>query len=71
MFGIRKVKNKAPWKCVIIDLNRKDIVRTFFEKEMRKSSQKEFRIEKVIRRNGDGLCIKWKAMTTHLIAELI
>ena len=71
MFGIRKVKNKVPWKCVIIDLNRKDIVRTFFEKEMRKSSQKEFRIEKVIRRNGDGLCIKWKAMATHLIAELI
>ena len=68
---IRKVKNTVPWKYVIIDLNGKDIVRTFFEKEMPKSSQKELRIQKAISRKDDDLHVKWKAMITHLIAELI
>ena len=34
VFGIKKMKNTVPWKYVIIDLNLKDIARTFFEKEM-------------------------------------
>ena len=33
---------------------------TFYEKELQKTNQEEFRIEKVIRRNGDKLYAKWK-----------
>ena len=45
---------------VINDLNGKEIIGTFYEKELQRTSQEEFRIEKVIRRKGDKLYVKWK-----------
>ena len=33
---------------------------SFYEKELQKISQKEFRIEKVLKRKGDKLYVKWK-----------
>ena len=33
---------------------------TFYEKELQKTSQEEFRIEKVIKRKGDKMYVKWK-----------
>ena len=45
---------------VINDLNGKEITGTFYEKELKKTNQKEFRIEKVIERKGDKLYVKWK-----------
>ena len=32
----------------------------FYEKELQKTNQKELRVEKVIKRKGDKLYIKWK-----------
>ena len=52
VFVIKKVKNTAPWKNVINDLNGDDIVGTFYEKELQKTNQKEFRIEKIIKKKG-------------------
>ena len=43
------------WTYVISDLKGKEIVRTFYEKELQKKNQKKFRVEKVIKRNGDKL----------------
>ena len=60
IFVIRKVKNTVPWTYVINDLNGEEIIGTFYEKELQKTNQKEFRIEKVIKRKGDQLYIKWK-----------
>ena len=60
VFVIKKVKNTMPWAYVINDLNGKEIVGTFYEKELQKTNQKEFRIEKVIQRKGDKLYVKWK-----------
>ena len=57
---IKKVKNTVPWTCIISDLNEQEIVRTFFQKELQKTNQKQFRIEKVIQRKGNKLYIKWK-----------
>ena len=45
---------------VISDLNGEEIVTMFYEKELEKTNQKEFRIEKEIKRKGDKLCVKWK-----------
>ena len=42
---------------VIKDLNGKEIVGIFCEKELQKTNQNEFRTEKVIKRKGDKL---WK-----------
>ena len=57
---ITKVKNTVSWTSVINDLNVEGIVGTFYEKESQKKNQKEFRIEKVIKRNGDKLYVKSK-----------
>ena len=49
-----------PWTYIISDLNGQEIVGSFFEKELQKTNQKEFRIEKVIKRKGNKLYVKWK-----------
>ena len=60
VFVIKKVKNAVPWTYVINDLNGEEIIGTFYEKELQKINQEEFRTEKVIRRKGDKLYVKWK-----------
>ena len=60
IFVIKKVKNTVPWTYVIYVLNGEEITETFYEKELQKTNQKEFRIEKVIKRKGDKWKVKWK-----------
>ena len=60
VFVIEKVKNTVSWTYVINDLNGEYFTGTFYEKELQKTNQEEFRIEKVIRRKGDKLYVKWK-----------
>ena len=60
VFIISKIKNTFPWTYVINDLNGKEIIGTFYEKELERTNQKEFSIEKVIRRKGYKLYVKWK-----------
>ena len=60
VFVVSKTKNTVPWTYTINDLNGEEITGTFYEKELQKTNQKEFRIEKVIRRKGDKLYVKWK-----------
>ena len=60
VFVIKKVKSTVPWTYVINDLNSEEIIGTFYEKELKKTNQQEFRIEKVIKRKGDKLYVKWK-----------
>ena len=66
VFVIKKVKNTVPWTYVINDLNGEEIIGTFYEKELQKTNQKEFRIEKVIKRKGDKLYVKWKGYDSSL-----
>ena len=60
VFVIEKVKNTVLWTYVINNLNGEEIIRTFYEKELQKTNEQEFRIEKVIKRKGDKLYVKWK-----------
>ena len=60
VFVIKKVKNSVPWTYVMNDLNNEEITGTFYEKELQKTNQEEFRIEEVIRRKGHKLYVKWK-----------
>ena len=46
IFMIKKVKNTVPWTYVINDLNGEEIIGTFYEKELQKTNQREFKIEK-------------------------
>ena len=45
---------------VINDLNSEPITWSFYEKELQKTIQEKFRIEKVINGKGDKLYVKWK-----------
>ena len=60
VFIIKKVKNTVPWTYVINYPNGEEITGTFYEKELQKTNQEEFRIEKVIKRKGDEIYLKWK-----------
>ena len=60
VFVIKKVKNTIPWTYVISDLNGEEIIGTFYEKELQITNQQEFRIEKVIKKKGYILYVKWK-----------
>ena len=60
VFVIKKVKNTVPWTYVINDLNGEEIMGTFYGKELKKTNQEEFRIEKIIKRKGDKMYVKWK-----------
>ena len=57
---IKKVKNTVPWTYFINDLNGEESFEIFYEKELQKTNQQEFRIEKIIKRKGDKLYVKWK-----------
>ena len=41
-------------------MNGEEITGSFYENELKKSNQKEFRIEKVLKRKGGKLYVKWK-----------
>ena len=44
----------------INDLNGKEIIGTFYEKELQKIDQQEFRLEKIINKKGNRVYVKWK-----------
>ena len=60
VFIVNKIKNTVPWAYTINDLNGELITGTFYENELQKTNQKEFRIEKVLKTKGDKLYVKWK-----------
>ena len=62
-FVVSKIENTVPRTYVTNHLNSEEIIGTFCEKDLQKTNQKEFRIEKVIKRKGDKLYVKWKGYT--------
>ena len=59
-FVVSGIKNTVPWTYVSNVLNGEEITGSFYEKELQKSSQEKFRIEKVFNIKGDKLYVKWK-----------
>ena len=56
-----KLKKKTvPWTDVINDLNGEEIVGIFYKNELQKTNQKNFKIEKVIKKKENKLYVKWK-----------
>ena len=53
VFVVNKAQNTVPWTYLINDLNGKEIKGRFYEKELEKTNQKEFSIEKAIKKKGD------------------
>ena len=59
-FVIKQINNTVSWTYVINDLNGEEIIGTFYEKELQKTNQEKFRIEKNIKKKGSKLYVKWK-----------
>ena len=59
-FLLVKKKSKVTWTYVVNDLNGDSITGSFYEKELQKTSQGKFRVEKVLKRKDDKLYVKWK-----------
>ena len=60
VFVVSEIKNTVPWTYVISDLNGEESTGSFYEKELQKTNQEKFRIEKVLKGKGDKLYVKWK-----------
>ena len=60
IFVIKQIKNTVPFTYIINDLSGEEIIGTFYEKELKKIDQQEFRIERVIKKKGNKLYVKWK-----------
>ena len=65
-FYDKNVKNTASWPYVFSGLNGEEIVGNFYEKELQKTNQTEFRIEKVIMKNDHKSYVKWKGYDSSI-----
>ena len=57
---IKEIKSTVPRSYVINDLIGEEIIGTFYENELQNTNQEEFRTEKVIKKKGNKLYVKWK-----------
>ena len=60
VFVINKINNTVKWTYAISDLNGVEITGSFYKKELQGTNQQKFRIDKIIKRKGDKLFVKWK-----------
>ena len=61
VFIIKNVENTVCWSCLIEYINGEKIDWTFYEKDLQKANQTEFRIEKeVIKQKGDRSYVQRK-----------
>ena len=71
-FVIKEVKDTVPLTYFINDLNGEEIIGTFYEKELQKTNQQGFRIEKKLLKEKEiNYMLNGKDMTIYLIAGLI
>ena len=63
---IKEVKNTVPWTSAINDLSSEEIIRTFYQRELQKTSQQEFKKQKVIKRKKSKQYVKWKGSDNSL-----
>ena len=71
LFVVSKIKDTLPWTYVISHLKGEKIAASFYEKELQKTSQEKFRIEKLIKKKDDKFFVKWKGCEIHLMVGLI
>ena len=60
VFVVSKIKSTVLWTYAVSDLNGEEITGSFCEKELQKTSQEKFRIEKVLKIKDDKLYVEWK-----------
>ena len=71
VFIVNEIKNTVPCTSTINDLNGEKVIGIFYKKELQKTNQKEFRIEKVLKRKGDKLYFKWREYDNYFNSWII
>ena len=71
VFIITKIKETVPWTYEISVLNGEPIAASFYEKELQKTGQEKFRVEKLIKKKVINCMSAGKDMTICLIVGLI
>ena len=61
----------SSWTYTIKDLKGEKVIGTFYEKELKKTNQKEFRIEKILKKRVISCMLNGKCMIILLIVGLI
>ena len=67
VFVVSKIEDTVPLTYAISDLNGEPITGTFYEKELQKTNQEKFRIEKIIKRKGDKFTLNANNTIINLI----
>ena len=57
---LKKLKTLFPGHMLLVILKEKKLLERFMKTYSKKTNQKQFNIEKVIKRKGAKLCVKWK-----------
>ena len=57
---LQNLKTQCREHILLVTLKEKKLLKRFYEKELQKTNQKEFRAEKVIKKKGNKLYLKWK-----------
>ena len=57
---MKKLKRTILQSYLIEQLKGEEIIENIYKKELQKTNQKEFRIEKIFKRKDNKLFIKWK-----------
>ena len=60
VFVIKEVQNKVPWTYIINGLSDEKNIGTFYQKELQKKYQKQFRMNEIIQKKWIKLYVKWK-----------
>ena len=71
VFVIAKVKNNVIWTYVIHDFNDEETIVMIYEKELQKTNQSDFWIEKVMNVKVISSMLNGKVMIIHLIVGFI
>ena len=58
-FTISKIQLTIPATYTITDYNGEGIQGSFYEQELQKTKQDIFRIEKIIKQEGNKILVKW------------
>ena len=69
--GLKKILLLVELKIQFHDLNGEEIIRSFYEKELQKTNQKEFKIEKELKEKVINYMSNGKDIIIHLIVGLI
>ena len=71
VFKFSKIQLTIPVTYKTTAYNGEEIQGSFYEQEHQKTYQGTFRIEKVLKRQGDKSLVKWMDILSHLILRLI